>query len=319
MKNKIMIMFLIFGLASCHTNPVNPIPDNPDIPTPDKPSVYVNEKDQNLFCNNNPWKMTMDTAWWINEKLASNTGELENYLNTRKNQGFNTIMFGCGGDWFDKTVKKPNENMFNRLNLVLDQIEARGMFAIPVIQIHQYNNGKPICVLPQSEATEFGILFGSRYGNRKSIAFWLVGGLDDKGVVSSQTIMNQALGIRSVDKNHLISFHPKASSTTIASFPISDVHQLALYQSYHTYDTTTLQQRMNEIKNSGVPFANIEGPFDEEGNIGANEINKVLSVCSKNGVFGISYGNNYVWQFSNWGNHMNSDGLKAFLKYKGAY
>lgn len=310
MKNKIIVLFLIACvLTSCHTPP-----------DPDKPNPYVNAKEQNLYCNNNPWKMTMDTAWWINEKLVSNVGELENYLNTRQNQGFNTIMFGCGGDWFDKTVKKPNENIFNRLNLVLDQLEARGMFAIPVIQIHQYDkNGKPICVLPQSEATEFGSLFGSRYADRKSIAFWLVGGLDDKGVVSSQTIMNQALGIRSADKNHLISFHPRANFTTISAFPISEVHQLALYQSYHTYDVATLQQRMNEIKNSGVPFANIEGPFDEEGNIGANEINKVLSVCSKGGVFGISYGNNYTWQFSNWQKHMNTDGLKTFLKYQGEY
>jgi hypothetical protein len=305
-------------MAGCHNPPHPPTPPDPPTPPtpPTPPKGFVQANGPKLVIDGAPWRMTLDTAWWINEKIGSDANAVAYYLDTRKSQGFNTIMWGCGGDWFNKSVSNPKEPILSRMDAVLNQLEARGMFAVPVIQIHQYVDGKPILVLPIGEAEAFGKYFANRYKDRKCIAFWLVGGLDDKGVVPNSAIMSQAVGLKSIDAIHLVSFHPRANYTTLAAFPAGSNHQLALYQSYHTYDAGSLNQRMTEAKNSGMPYANIEGPFDEEGNIGAPEIGKVMSVCSKYDAFGTAYGNNYVWQFSNWKNHLSSKGLSEFLKYK---
>jgi hypothetical protein len=181
--------------------------------------------------------------------------------------------------------------------------------------MHQYINGKPVCLIPKNEAVAFGQYFANRYGSKKYIPFWMIGGLDDKGVVSNDDIMNQANGVRSIDTKHLMTFHPRANYTTIDAFPIGPNHQIALYQSYHTYDYATYERKMNSLKVTGVPYANIEGPFDEEGDIGAEEIAKVTGMANKWNVCGFAYGNHYIWQFLNgWQNHLNSAGTKEFLK-----
>jgi hypothetical protein len=276
---------------------------------------YIQTKQQLLVYKNNNWKMVADTAWLLTDKIGNSTDEMNKYILSRKNQGFNTIITSPNGSWFDKSVSKPNMVLINNFDKFLKIIEKENMFIVLSIQMHQYKNGIPISIIPQSEAILFGQFWGERYANNPSIAFYMIGGLDDKGVVPNTVIMNQALGVRQKDKNHLITFHPRANYTTLDAFPISDVHQIALYQSYHTYDYVTLEQKMNQIKKSGVPFTNIEMAFDEEGNIGETEITKLTTATAKWNVFGYAYGNHYVWQFDpQWKNHLNTKGVQSFLR-----
>jgi hypothetical protein len=183
MKKTMIISLLIAAtLVGCkHHPPKPPTPPDPP-PTPDL-TTFIQSDNQKLMIHNQQWKMTLDTAWLITERIGGNVNDISAYLDARKKQGFNTIMFGCGGDWFDKSVSNPKQNLFSNMDTILNQLESRNMFAVPCIQMHQYDNGKPIIVLPVSEADSFGKFFANRYKDRTSIAFWMIGGLDDKGVV----------------------------------------------------------------------------------------------------------------------------------------
>jgi hypothetical protein len=271
---------------------------------------------QSLALDGKPWKFVADTAWWLTEKLSPNPPQLAQYLDMRRNQGFNAIIVGTDGAWFDGSASKPKEAIFSALDSVVGAIEGRGMFLILTCQMHQYDgNGKPILVLPRSDAVPVGQYFGKRYGKNRSIAIWMVGGLDDKGVVSNNDIMNIANGIRSMDAGHLITFHPRANYTTVDAFPPGPNHQVALYQSYHTLDYASHEAAFKKMKATGLPFANIEGPFEGEPGVSSDDVVKVANMAAKWAVCGFAYGHHLVWQFANgWQGAMDTSGVRGFLK-----
>lgn len=298
-------------MTTTTTTPITPITTTTTTPTD---TGFIQPLGQSLILNQRPWKMIVDTAWLITERIGTSPNDLSKYLDARRQQGFNTILTSPSGDWFNGTVSKPKEPVFQAFDAVIKAIEDRQMFIIPCIQMHQYVNGKPVCIIPKGEAGLFGQYFANRYGSKKCIVSWMIGGLDDKGVVSNTDIMNQANGVRTVDTKHIMTFHPRANYTTLEAFPIGPNHQMPLYQSYHTYDYATHEQKLNTLRATGTPYANIEGPFDEEGTIGATEVGKVTGIAAKWNVCGFAYGNHYIWQFLNgWQNHLNTAGVKAFL------
>ena len=301
------------------------VPDPPP-PTPVDPPVqpqapFVTASGNALTLKGKPWVFVADTAWRLVEQLGQSPEDLAKYLDTRKAQGFNTIIIGTDGAWFSRSASKPVEALFSALDLVLAALESRGMLAILTCQMHQYDaNGKPVLLMPRTDAAWVGKFFASRYGENTAIAMWMVGGLDDKGVVSSEDVMNIAEGIRAVDPSHLITFHPRANYTTVDAFPVSMNHQVALYQSYHSYAYATCSKKLDQMKATAAPFANIEGPFEGEPGVTAEDVIKVVNMSVKWPVCGVAYGHHLVWQFAKgWKEALDCEGVRGFLKTSRAY
>jgi hypothetical protein len=98
-------------------------------------------------------------------------------------------------------------------------------------------------------------------------------------------------------------------------FPISNTHQIGLYQSYHTYDWPSHNAALSKLQASQAPFMNIEGPFDEQPGVDYQNVIKVTEYAAKFPVCGYAYGGHYVWQFLNgWQNHLNTKGFQGFIK-----
>lgn len=305
-------------IIGCKSNKPNnpPTPDDPDIPNPPpEVSNFIQTSGLSLTLNEKPWKFVADTAWLITENIGNDRAQVCKYLDGRKAQGFNTIIIGCNGKWFTKSVTVPNTENFARLDNIFEDATARNMFIILSPQITQYDEkGTPVILLPIEQSEAIGAYYGKRYATQDHLAFWMVGGLDDK-ILASTAIEAFAKGIRSTDSKHLITYHPRAGRTTTEVFPISNTHQIALYQSYHTYDWTTHNVTLTRLQQTGAPFANIEGPFDEEPGVTSDNVIQVAQYAAKFPVCGFAYGNTYIWPFSLvWRYHTNSTGVQGFLK-----
>jgi hypothetical protein len=303
-------------------NPVDPVPPAPPIdPVPPVPPVnpvtsFVQASGQSLTMNGKAFIFRADTAWLLTEYLASNRAAVCAYLDQRKSQGFNAIMIGCDGRWFNKDASAPNEGLFGRLDATFADAEARGMFIILCPQVTAYDNdNKPYCHIPRRQSEAVGLYYGQRYGGQRNLICWMIGGADDKGAVGSVDLLSFARGIRTKDLVHIITYHPRSSHTSLDVAPVSDLHGMALYQSYHVYDSAAQRAALTQMRATGRPFCNIEGPF--EGTAGVSVANVVLAaqLAKEYAVCGFVYGHTDVWPFNkNWKKAMTAPGVTKWMK-----
>jgi hypothetical protein len=179
---------LVLAFGGCKSNKHKPHSDDPGGQPGTEPGVpgssFVQADGQRLTLDGQPWKFRVDTAWRLGENLAGNRGNVVAYFDGRKAQTFNTIMVGCDGLWFAKDVSKPDATLFARLDATFADAEARGMFLILCPQITAYDkNGKPYAAVPRGQSEQVGAYYGARYGGQRALAFWMIGGADDKGAV----------------------------------------------------------------------------------------------------------------------------------------
>jgi hypothetical protein len=224
-------------------------------------------------------------------------------------------MIGCNGLWFNKDVSKPNASLFSRLDATFADAEARGLFLVLCPQVVAYDGtGKAYCHVPAAQSYAIGAYFGQRYRSQKALAFWMVGGADDR-IMAASDLVAFALGIQSHDPAHLTTFHPRARLTSLDVAPPSDLHGLILYQSYHVYEAAAQRAALAQMRATGKPFFNCEGPF--EGTPGVSVANVVFSaqIAREFPVCGFAYGHADVWSFNkNWKTAMNAPGLSKWLE-----
>jgi hypothetical protein len=312
---------LTLWVGGCKTNdgnvtPTNNVPPEVVIPPVTPPVGTINcisVSGQSLVFDGKSVIIKGDTAWCLIENLAGNRAKVVKYFDARKGP-VNAIMIGCNGRWFDKTVGKPNETLFSRLDATFADAEARGLFIILSPQITAYDNsGKPYVHVPREQSEQVGAYFGARYRSQRSLAWWMVGGADDK-ILSTSDLIAFASGIRKQDSAHIITYHPRAGRTTLDISPVGNLHQVVLYQSYHTYDQATHFANLKAMQNTGAPFANVEGPFDQESAETSANVVKVVQYAKQFPVCGFFYGNVHIYPFdSQWEASLNAAGFKGFI------
>jgi hypothetical protein len=225
-------------------------------------------------------------------------------------------MIGCNGKWFAGDVSKPNAGFFARLDATFADAEARQMFIVLCPQITAYDSaGKPYAAIPKAQREAVGAYYGARYGGQRALAFWMIGGADDKGAVGSADLLAFARGIRSKDASHLITYHPRAGRTSLDVAPAGPLHQVVLYQSYHTYDQATHRANLQAMQATGKPFANVEGPFESEPGVPLQSVVDAAAWASAYPVCGWGYGHTLVWGFSKgWQQALNSGGVAKWMR-----
>lgn len=188
-----------------------------------------------------------DTGWLLFKKCKKE--DAIKYLDDRKAKGFNVIqvmllheldvtdVFGDSA-LINKNITTPNliphYSYWDNVDFVIDEAAKRGIYMalVPVWG----GNIKKVSV---EEAKKYAAFLAERYKNKSNI-IWLNGG-DIKGGDALDKWNAIGNTIRSIDKNHLIGFHPRGRNSSSAWFHNELWLDFNMFQSGHKrYDQDTV-------------------------------------------------------------------------------
>ncbi len=209
------------------------------------------------FCtgDNQPFFWMGDTGWLLFVKLKRE--EAIQYLEDRKKKGFNVIQVmlihniklavNAYGDsaLLNNDVATPKTspgNSFNdaeaydfwdNVDYVINEAAKRGIYMalVPVW-------GANIKFINELQAKKYAAFIANRFKNKTNI-IWLNGG-DIKGSDAVEIWNSIGNTIRSIDKNHLIGFHPRGRNSSATWFHLEPWLDFNMFQSGHrSYDQDT--------------------------------------------------------------------------------
>lgn len=217
------------------------------------------------LANGDPFFWLGDTGWLLFNKL--NRAEAETYLEDRKQKGFNVVQamvlhtipsVNSYGDssLINADLAQPlltegnhpeNESEYDywdHIDYIIDLAASKGIYmAVVPIWGTPVKDGK---VTPE-QAKTYALFLANRWKDKSNI-IWLNGG-DIKG--SDGTAVWQEIGstIKSIDKNHLMTFHPRGRTASSDWFHQEPWLDFNMVQSGHRrYDQDT---SANETKHYG--------------------------------------------------------------------
>ncbi len=175
-----------------------------------------------VFEDDTPFFYLGDTAWELFHRLSKDN--TEKYLENRREKGFTVIQAVIlaeldGLNTPNMEGEKPlinndptqiNEAYFRHVDWVIRKAEEKGMFIglLPTWgdKVDKQWGVGPVIFNPEN-AREYGKIVGSRYKDFKNI-IWINGGDRQGGGDNFPVWKALAEGIKSVDKNHLMTYHP---------------------------------------------------------------------------------------------------------------
>ena len=263
-----------------------------------------------------------DTAWELFHRL--NREEAEKYLEKRREQGFTVVQAvvlaeldglnipNAYGDkpLIDNDLQKPNEKYFKHVDYIVRLAAEKGIFIgmLPTwgdkLDASRWGIG-PEIFNPELAYT-YGQWIGNRYKNEPNI-IWINGGDRWCGDPNYRTWVALGKGIKSVDPNHLMTFHPHGGISSSWCFHDADWLDFNMLQSGHSdryipnynevradYDLIPVKPCMDgepNYEDHAINWNPENGWFDEWD----------VRRSSYWGVFagghGITYGCHPVWQF----------------------
>ncbi len=206
-----------------------------------------------------------DTGWLLFNKL--NRDDAERYLEDRKQKGFNVVqamvlhtvpsvnVYGDSsiihmdlGNPLLTEGKNPTDDheydYWDHIDFIIDKAAEKGIYmAVVPVWGSPVKDGK----VSVEQATKYARFLAERWKNKPNI-IWLNGG-DIKG--SDGHEVWQAIGhtIKSIDKNHLMTFHPRGRTASSDWFQSDSWMDFNMVQSGHRrYDQDTSS---NETKHYG--------------------------------------------------------------------
>lgn len=189
-----------------------------------------------------------DTGWLL--FIKCNREDAIRYLDIRKQQGFNVVQVmlihdldlgvNVYGDSavHKKDVSRPNitpgrsfdnkteYDFWDHVDYIIDEAGKRGIYMalVPVW-------GGNVKHINEAQAKIYAGFLANRYKNKKNIV-WLNGG-DIKGTEGLNVWKMIGKTIRSIDKNHLITFHPRGRNSSSAWFHNESWLDFNMFQSGH--------------------------------------------------------------------------------------
>lgn len=274
------------------------------------------------FEDGTPFFYLGDTAWELFHRLSKQ--DAVKYLENRREKGFtvvqavilaeldglNTPNMEGNKPLIDNDPAKINEAYFAHVDWVIRKAEELGMF-IGLLPTwgdkvdKQWGEG-PVIFNPENAAV-YGELLGNRYKNFNNI-IWIVGGDRQGGGENFAVWDAMAKGIKSVDQNHLMTFHPWGESSSSQWFQNSDWLDFNMMQSGHGQRSYAIYKRLLVPDYNRTP---VKPAFDGEPRyedhpcawnpevLGWFNDADVRQACYWNlfsGGFGHTYGCHAIWQ-----------------------
>jgi hypothetical protein len=278
-------------------------------------SSYIVTKDDK------PFFWLGGTAWELIHRLDRE--EVDKYLTDRAKKGFTVIQTVILAELdglntpnaygekplMDNNPTKLNEQYFKHVDYVIEKANELSLFiALLPTWGDKFNKklGEGPEIFNPENARIYGGLLAKRYINYNNL-IWILGG--DRPLENEshyEIIRAIALGIREVDKNHLISFHPNGGKKA-TDFLNDRWLDIDMYQSGHSRTAKeysyVLDSKKSPIKrpiiNGEGRYENIPDRFWEEKAYGWLDdadirVSAYWSIIA--GAAGFTYGCNDIWQ-----------------------
>ncbi|HET6559001.1 MAG TPA: glycoside hydrolase family 140 protein [Prolixibacteraceae bacterium] len=199
------------------------------------------------FENGTPFFYLGDTAWELFKRLSKY--DAETFLENRREKGFTVIHAVALAEHnglnepnmegekplINNDPTKPNEKYFAHLDWVIQKAAEKGMF-IGLLPTWGDKVDKQWGVGPVIFNKENAFLYGKWLGNRYkdfSNIIWINGGDRQGGDANFEVWNALANGIKSVDKNHLMTFHPWGGTSSSNWFHSQNWLDFNMFQTGH--------------------------------------------------------------------------------------
>lgn len=183
-----------------------------------------------------------DTGWLLPEKL--NRDEAAYYLEHCKQAGFNVVQvqtingvpamnfYGQSshphGYDFDRIDRPDNYGYWNHMDYIIETAEQKGIYIGMVCIWGGLVKGG---LMNEEQAKAYGTFLAERYKNHPNIV-WIIGG-DTYGNLKTEVWNTLATTIKSIDPNHLMTFHPFGRTLSATWFNNAAWLDFNMFQSGH--------------------------------------------------------------------------------------
>lgn len=210
------------------------------------------------FADGTPFFYLGDTGWELFHRL--NKAETEKYLENRREKGFTVIQAVALAELdglntpnadgnkplIDNDPLRPNEAYFAHVDWVIKKAAEKGLFIglLPTWgdKVDKQWGVGPV-VFNNDNAFKYGTWIGNRYKDFPNI-IWINGG-DRNGGGNNLPIWDAiATGIKSVDKNHLMTLHPWGEHSSSEWFQNSDWLDFNMMQTGHGQRSYAIYKRL---------------------------------------------------------------------------
>lgn len=275
-----------------------------------------------IFEDGTPFFYLGDTGWEIFHRLDKKDTEI--YLENRRAKGFTVIQAVVLAEQHGLDVPnmeghkpligndplRPNEEYFAHIDWVIKKAADKGIF-IGLLPTwgdkvdKQWGTG-PV-IFNSENAFKYGQWIGNRYKNFTNI-IWINGG-DRQGGGDNTPIWNAlAEGIKSVDKNHLMTFHPSGWKSSSEWFHDSEWLDFNMAQTSHARRGSSAFKRFIAGDYERLPLKPcldgepryedhpVNWKPEELGWFDETDVRQAMYWSLFSGAFGHTYGCHPIWQ-----------------------
>lgn len=268
-----------------------------------------------------PFLYMGDTAWEMLSRLTYEEACV--YMDNRVGKGINVIQTVLLSELvgvrdttavgvpqlIDGDVLRPNPRYLAHVDSVIAYAEHIGLY-LAILPTwgdkvdKQWGIGPE--VFDEHNAETYGKLLGNRWASCPNI-IWVIGG-DRGGDGKNRAIWNaMARGIKSVDKIHLMTYHPHGEHSSSMWFHNEKWLDFNMIQTGHCQNRYDIYRRMmlNDMSLRPVkPVMDGEPRYEdiprnfklEDGRFAAIDVRRTLYQSMLTGACGYTYGNNNLWQ-----------------------
>ena len=212
-----------------------------------------------VFEDGTPFYYLGDTGWELFHRL--NKEETEKYLENRRAKGFTVVQAVALAELdglntpnaegnkplIDNDPLKPNESYFAHVDWVIKKAQEKGIFIglLPTWgdKVDPNSWGKGPKIFNKENGYKYGQWIGRRYKDFPNI-IWINGGDRDGGGDNTAVWNAIGEGIKSVDKNHLMTFHPWGERSSSEWFQESSWLDFNMCQTGHGQRSYAIYKRI---------------------------------------------------------------------------
>ena len=197
------------------------------------------------YADGTPFFWLGDTGWLLPQSLQR--GEVKGYLSTCAKNGFNVVQVQtiCGvpcvnayGQYSNISRQNPWDfsaidrddvySYWNHMDYIIEEAERNGIYIAMVCIWGGLVKGG---AMDTEGAKAYGTFLAQRYKDHPNI-IWVIGG-DIQGNINQDVWDTLARTIKSIDKRHLMTFHPRGRHTSAKWWAQAEWIDFHTYQSGH--------------------------------------------------------------------------------------
>lgn len=277
-----------------------------------------------------PFLIVGDSAWSLIGDASIPDAEL--YLETRKRQGFNTVLVSLIEHQFsrkapanfygekpfvDEPFDRPNEAYFDRAETFIKAAASRNLLVLLCPAYNGARGGpegwyeKMVAAGPE-KLRAYGRYVGQRFAKYPNI-IWVQGG--DYNPPDRNLVMAVAMGIAEANPSALQTVHGNPDTVTSDFWRDASWLDIDSVYTYHNVAAAALDRYRSGPRR---PFFLIEGAYEGENDVKERQVRLIAYGALLSGASGQLFGNNPVWHFSAAGLYKAHDSWQDSLNSRGA-